>query len=167
MKKIMTLIMAAMMLSAPLGCKGKAWPGRPGRPGRTATEAEVVALFDRWNRALESGSAAGVAALYDEDSILLPTLSDKPRLTPREKEEYFGYFLEKRPSAAVDMRRIYTAGGMAVDSGIYTFHFKQTGGAVKARYSIVYRWNGSDWLIVSHHSSLMPGQNGSGETAPR
>jgi uncharacterized protein (TIGR02246 family) len=121
-----------------------------------ADEAEIAGLFDRWNQALQTGDVSKVVALYAENSILLPTLSDKPRLTPAEKEEYFRHFLEKRPSASIDMRQIQIGCDMAVDSGLYTFTFAKTGETVSGRYSFTYRRDGSRWLIVSHHSSLMP-----------
>ncbi|WP_228198446.1 hypothetical protein [Acinetobacter haemolyticus] len=44
----------------------------------------------------------------------------------------------------------------ALDTGVYTFSFAKTGEFVKARYSYTYQWNGNQWLITSHHSSLMP-----------
>jgi hypothetical protein len=28
--------------------------------------------------------------------------------------------------------------------------------SVSGRYSFTYRWDGKQWLITSHHSSLMP-----------
>lgn len=121
-----------------------------------SSEKDIAALFDLWNQSLQTGDPQKVVALYDERSILLPTVSAKPRLTPEEKEDYFVYFLEKRPSAKIELRQIKTGSNMAVDSGVYTFTFAKTGEVVKARYTFVYRWNGSKWLIVSHHSSLMP-----------
>ena len=121
-----------------------------------ASEADIAALFDRWNQALQTGDPAKVVALYAEKSILLPTLSNKPRLSASEKEDYFHHFLENRPSARIDMREIEIGPDMAVDSGIYTFTFAKTGEVVTGRYSFTYKWNGSKWLIVSHHSSLMP-----------
>ena len=44
----------------------------------------------------------------------------------------------------------------AVDAGLYTFTFAKTGAKVSGRYTYTYRWNGSQWLITSHHSSAMP-----------
>ena len=126
---------------------------------KTASKAEIAALFDSWNQALQTGNASKVVALYTENSILLPTLSDKPRLTPAEKEGYFRHFLEKRPSARIDLREIEIGCNMAVDSGLYTFTFAKTWEMIRGRYSFTYRWDGSRWLIVSHHSSLMPEAN--------
>ena len=123
---------------------------------RPASETEIAALFDHWNQALQTGDPHKVVALYAEKSILLPTMSNKPRLTPAEKEAYFSHFLEKRPSARIDLREIEIGCDMAVDSGLYTFTFAKTGEVVSGRYSFTYRWDGSQWLIVSHHSSMMP-----------
>ena len=93
---------------------------------------------------------------YAEKSILLPTLSNKPRLTPAEKEDYFHHFMTNRPSGRVDFRAIELGCNTAVDAGLYTFTFAATGATVSGRYSYTYRWNGSRWLITSHHSSAMP-----------
>ncbi len=123
---------------------------------KPTSEAEIAALFDRWNQVLQTGDTRKIVSLYAERSILLPTLSNKPRLTPSEKEEYFIHFTEKRPFAKIDFREIEIGCNMAVDSGLYTFTFAKTGEVVSGRYSFTYRWDGSQWVIVSHHSSLMP-----------
>jgi hypothetical protein len=116
----------------------------------------MLLLFNRWNQALQTGDTLHVVALYADKSILIPTLSNKPCLTPDEKEDYFRHFLQKRPFAKIDFREIEIERNMAVDSGLYTFTFAKTGEAVIARCTFIYRWDGSQWLIVSHHSSLMP-----------
>ena len=120
------------------------------------TEQEIAALFDRWNQSLQSGDPQQVVAHYAEQSILLPTVSNKPRLTKEEKADYFHHFLENRPTGEIVMRQIQIDGNMAVDTGLYTFHFAKTGDQMKARYSFTYRWDGRQWLIISHHSSAMP-----------
>jgi uncharacterized protein (TIGR02246 family) len=120
------------------------------------TEQEVASLFDRWNQSLQTGDPHAVVANYAEHSILLPTLSNTPRLTAAEKEEYFHHFLENRPSGKIDMRFVETGCNSAVDAGLYTFTFAKTGQVVGARYTYTYRWDGSTWLITSHHSSAMP-----------
>lgn len=117
---------------------------------------EIAALFEHWNQALQTGEPSKVVATYAERSILLPTLSNKPRLTPAEKEDYFRYFLKNGPSGQVDMRQIELGCNSAVDSGLYTFRFAKTGATVQARYTYTYRWDGTQWLITSHHSSAMP-----------
>jgi len=126
---------------------------------KATSEAEIAALFDRWNRSLQTGDPHKVVANYAERSILLPTVSNKPRLTPAEKEDYFHYFLENRPSGKIDLRFIELGCNTAFDAGLYTFTFATTGDSVSGRYTYTYHWNGSEWLITSHHSSAMPEKN--------
>ncbi|SBT03136.1 Calcium/calmodulin dependent protein kinase II association-domain protein [Candidatus Accumulibacter aalborgensis] len=123
---------------------------------KAVTEQEVAALFDRWNQSLQTGDAHKVVANYAERSILLPTVSNKPRLTPAEKEDYFHHFLADRPTGKIDLRFVELDCNTAFDAGLYTFTFARTGAVVSGRYSYTYRWNGAEWLITSHHSSAMP-----------
>ncbi len=123
---------------------------------KATTEKEIASLFDRWNQSLQTGDPHKVVANYAERSILLPTVSNKPRLTPAEKEDYFHHFLENGPSGVINMRMIFIGCNSAVDAGLYTFTFKKTGSKVNARYTYTYRWDGKQWLITSHHSSAMP-----------
>lgn len=123
---------------------------------KPTSEAEIASLFDRWNQSLLTGDPQKVVANYAERSILLPTVSNKPRLTPAEKEDYFNHFLEKRPSGKIDLSQIEIGCNTAVDAGLYTFTFEKTGEVVSGRYTYTYQWNGKDWLITCHHSSAMP-----------
>lgn len=116
---------------------------------------EIESLFDRWNTSLKTGDAKKVSINYLEDSVLLPTVSNKVRLTQSERVDYFEHFLEKKPKGKIDSRTIRIGCNTAVDSGIYTFTFADKS-KVQARYTFVYDWNGNDWLISSHHSSAMP-----------
>jgi uncharacterized protein (TIGR02246 family) len=123
---------------------------------KQTSEHEIAALFDRWNDSLQTGDPHQVTANYAIDSILLPTVSAKPRLTPEDKEDYFSHFLEDGPSGRIDFSKIYLGCNMAVDAGLYTFTFAKTGAVVPARYTFTYRWDGTKWLITSHHSSVQP-----------
>ena len=123
---------------------------------KTTSEQEIASLFDRWNDSLQTGDPHKVVANYATKSILLPTVSNKPRLTPAEKEDYFHHFLENKPSGKIDLRAIELGCNTAVDAGLYTFTFAKTGAVVSGRYSYTYHWDGSQWLITSHHSSKMP-----------
>ncbi|MFZ5757462.1 MAG: SgcJ/EcaC family oxidoreductase [Pseudomonadota bacterium] len=134
-------------------------PGGHTASCRSISEQEVAALFDRWNNSLQTGDPRKVVANYAEHSILLPTVSNKPRLTPEEKEDYFHHFLENRPSGKIDFRFVEPGCNTVVDAGLYTFTFARTGASVSARYSYTYRWDGSAWLITSHHSSALPEKN--------
>lgn len=117
---------------------------------------EIAALFDRWNRSLQTGDAHAVVANYAARSILLPTVSNKPRVTAAEKLDYFEHFLENKPSGTIDFSFIDIGCNSALDAGLYTFVFAKTGAKVAARYTFTYAWDGKQWLISSHHSSKMP-----------
>lgn len=116
----------------------------------------MAALFDRWNTSVGTGNPHKVVANYAAQSILLPTVSNKPRLSAAEKEDYFEHFLANKPSGTIDQRFIKTGCNVALDAGLYTFTFAKTGATVKARYSFTYEFTGGQWLITSHHSSAMP-----------
>lgn len=119
-------------------------------------EAEVAKLFERWNDSLQTGDPAEVVKNYAKHSILLPTLSGASRLTQAEKEDYFLHFLAQKPAGTVTARQISIGCNMAVDSGSYTFYLGSSGTEVPARYTYTYKWENGQWLIVSHHSSLVP-----------
>lgn len=116
---------------------------------------EISSLFDEWNNALQTGEPQKVAALYDDNAILLPTVSNKVRHNHEEIEDYFTHFLAKGPQGKIDEANIRIYGQLAINSGIYTFTFGD-GTKVQARYTFVYRWNEKRWMIVEHHSSQMP-----------
>ncbi|MDJ0812036.1 MAG: SgcJ/EcaC family oxidoreductase [Desulfobacterales bacterium] len=118
-------------------------------------ENEIKALFDEWNNALQTGDPKKVAALYETNGILLPTVSNKVRHNHEEIEDYFVHFLAKGPKGKIDEANVRTFGQIAINSGVYTFSFKD-GAVVQARFTYVYRWNGERWMIVEHHSSQMP-----------
>lgn len=124
---------------------------------RTVSDKEIASLFDRWNNSLQTGDPHKVVANYAEKSVLLPTVSNKVRLTPAEKEDYFHHFLEKKPVGEIDSRTITIDCNTAMDNGLYTFTFAD-GSKVKARYTYTYKWDTKKkkWLITSHHSSAMP-----------
>jgi uncharacterized protein (TIGR02246 family) len=119
------------------------------------SERQIEALFDGWNAALKTGDPKKVVAKYAGKSILLPTLSNKPRLTPEEKEDYFEHFLQGKPVGTINSHFIEIDCNTAFDAGLYTFTFGD-GSKVKARYTYTYKWDGRQWLITSHHSSAMP-----------
>jgi uncharacterized protein (TIGR02246 family) len=123
-----------------------------------SSEKEIAGLFDRWNASLQTGDPDKVAANYARKSVLLATLSNKPRLTPEEKKDYFEHFLQGKPVGSIDSRSIEIDCNSAVDAGLYTFKFAD-GKQVKARYTYAYKWDGKQWLITSHHSSAMPEKN--------
>lgn len=118
-------------------------------------KADIEELFERWNASLKTGDAKSVADNYLADAVLLPTVSNKVRLTNAERVDYFEHFLEKKPVGKIDTRSIRICCNTAIDTGTYTFTFADKT-KVSARYTFTYAWNGNEWKISSHHSSSMP-----------
>ena len=116
---------------------------------------DISSLFDEWNDALQTGNSKNVAALYEANAILLPTVSNKVRHNHEEIEDYFVHFLAKGPQGKIDETNVRVFSDIAINSGIYTFSFKDQS-SVQARFTFVYRWNGQRWMIVEHHSSVLP-----------
>jgi uncharacterized protein (TIGR02246 family) len=128
-------------------------------PEVSTRAAEVAALFDKWNAALQTGDAEKVADLYAANAVLLPTVSNKPRINRELRVDYFKQFLQLKPFGTIDQANIrFLNNTTAINSGIYTFQLTKDGkkSSVQARYSFVYQKRGENWLIVEHHSSAMP-----------
>ena len=117
--------------------------------------SEIESLVNDWNNALQTGDPKKVSALYDKEGILLPTLSNQVRHNHNEIEDYFVSFLAKKPSGQINESNIRIFDDIAINSGIYTFTFGDNSTA-RARFTYVYRKTDQRWLIVEHHSSVMP-----------
>jgi len=126
--------------------------------GKDITKDEVRALFSLWNNALATGDSRLVASRYavNSGSVLLPTVSDVPRNDFDSIKDYFDAFLLKEPQGEILEGDIRIGDGWAQDCGIYEFTMGATGDKVKARYSYVYVFEGNQWKISHHHSSVMP-----------
>ena len=146
---------ASTSLPAATTSTGSPQPKLQGDQCTIADSKEIAGLFDKWNAALQTEDPKKVVELYAQDSILLPTVFNKPRFTAAEKEDYFTHFLEKKPSGTIDERFVALGCNTAADTGHYTFTYAD-GTTVAARYTFTYRWDGSDWLISAHHSSALP-----------
>lgn len=118
-------------------------------------EAQIEALFDKWNESLKTGDAKTVSENYLSDAVLLPTVSNKARLTDAERIDYFEHFLAKKPTGKIDTRTIRLGCNKAIDTGTYTFTFADKS-TVSARYTFTYAWDGKEWKISTHHSSAIP-----------
>lgn len=119
------------------------------------TNGDVVALFDQWNAALQTGDAENVANLYANGAILVPTLPNRLCHNPKEIKRYFADFLKKGPSGKIDEANVRWFDNIAINSGRYAFTLKD-GDLIPARFTFAYQRDGDRWLIAEHHSSAMP-----------
>ncbi|GGA83620.1 hypothetical protein GCM10011369_27050 [Neiella marina] len=118
-------------------------------------DKDILALFEQWNSALQTGLPSEVVALYCQDAVLLPTISNDVRRSHSEIEDYFELFLARKPVGKIDQCSVRLHGDIAINSGVYTFSFDNEPD-VQARFTFVYRNTGNRWMIIEHHSSQMP-----------
>ena len=112
-----------------------------------------------WQTAYNSRDPARITAMYDTDAVLWGTTAKTIAPNPAAIAEYFKD-AAKRPNARVtfgeEFLRVY--GDIAVSTGYYTFSDAGDGKTTSrpARYSMTFRNKGGKWLIVAHHSSVVP-----------
>ena len=120
---------------------------------------EVKETLNIWLKAVSSGGPDAVMTLYADDAVLLPTLSGVICDNPAKRLDYFKHFTAKDSlKGKIDELHTRVMDDTAVNSGHYTFTFKQDGKevAANARFTYVYKKTPLGWLIVEHHSSLVP-----------
>jgi len=120
------------------------------------SESAVEGMFERWNQALATGSPEKVSNLYGQGALLLPTLSADNRSDGAGITDYFTGFLKRQPTGEVTSRQILLGCNQAIDAGSYRFQLHHPEDQVEARYTFVYGFDGEQWRIAHHHSSLVP-----------
>jgi hypothetical protein len=126
----------------------------------------VETLFQHWADLVHGGDGEAVADLYAPDALLLPTLSPRSRDSHAAIADYFSGFTARHPLVEVVERTVFPACNEFIDAGLYRFRLgpEQLAGAgrngnpevLEARYTLVYRFDGQQWLLLHHHSSLLP-----------
>ena len=120
------------------------------------TDQQVHDLFQQWNDALATLNPDAVAERYTKNSILLPTVSDTPRVDYEGIKSYLVDFLKKQPQGTLIKSKVLKGDDWALDAGIYEFSMGATGDKVRARYTYLYNAEDGEWKIAHHHSSIMP-----------
>jgi uncharacterized protein (TIGR02246 family) len=101
-------------------------------------------------------AAETVAGLYAPGALLLPTLSPTNRSDSAGIADYFNAFLKRHPTGTVTSRTILMGCNQAIDAGNYRFQLHEPEEQVDARFTFVYDFDGEQWRIAHHHSSLQP-----------
>ena len=73
-----------------------------------AHEQQIASLFERWNAALQIGDSAKVAALYADNGVLQPTVSNRVRVGHEAIQDYFE--MDPKQMSAIEERVARTAG---------------------------------------------------------
>jgi len=144
MKHRFVIISAALAL---LGCS----------PPPQAIEATVALLPETWAAAFNECSAAKFAGLYHPVATLWGTNANSLTTAPEGVRFYFDQVCAMQPPVKVTIgeRTTQVFGEAATSSGTYTFVRGEK--SFPARFSFAYLRADGKWLIVQHHSSLMPG----------
>jgi len=122
-------------------------------------EKMIVEAMETWGREFSAATPDKIVALYSEDASLWGTLSPIRRADPDAIRDYFEYaftFTDRKVTFHDSSIRRY--GELAINSGSYTFSLVNEGEKliVPSRYSFIYIERDGHWLIVEHHSSVMP-----------
>ncbi|KGS13386.1 cag pathogenicity island protein Cag5, partial [Pseudomonas coronafaciens] len=99
------LVVSAPMVQAAAEPSGYTYRMVAEQPSNV-NDKEIAGLFDRWNKALQTGNSQTVASLYTPDAVLQPTVSNKVRATPAEIKDYFDHFLALKPVGEINYREI-------------------------------------------------------------
>ncbi len=119
-------------------------------------------LFEQWNQTLLAG-AEQVASLYQQDALLLPTISSEFCSTSTKIKNYFNVFCQKKPQGEILESKVFYSEKTIIFAGHYVFTLNGSEKA-EARFTFVFEKVketneaklGRDWLIAHHHSSVFP-----------
>ena len=122
--------------------------------------AGIEAAAQAWIDAFNEHDSAKISALYDDGAVLWGTLAPEIILSSEGVQAYFERTFQMAPPPTVELGAQHARlfGDVAVSSGSYRLSFVIGGQlqAVPARFSFTYRRASGQWLIVDHHSSLLP-----------
>lgn len=125
----------------------------------TITEAQAEKLFTEFDAAWATRDPKKVTNLFGKDAVLLATVSNKPRITRDEIEDYFVGFLKNGPRGTIKTST-YDIGCNTVSRvGTWDVALTYPDGkttVVNARYTFIYKYEGGQWKIDHLHSSKMP-----------
>ncbi|RLC33107.1 hypothetical protein DRH13_00240 [Candidatus Woesebacteria bacterium] len=99
-----------------------------------------------------------IVELYSPNAVLLPTF-EKVKKGRGEIAGYFENLMQKEGLCAnIDSITTKSLGNGLATSGIYTFKFLENGEpqTQRARFTYVFKPHDGNWLIESHHSSVIP-----------
>ncbi len=120
---------------------------------------EIVKTLSMWTSSFCKDSSDNICALYDKRATLWGTLSPIKRDNLILIKDYFDQLFKfKSRSIEVNESNIRVFGDLAICNGIYTFKWINSGKIITkvARFSFFYTKKEDQWLIVEHHSSVLP-----------
>ncbi|MFW0777274.1 MAG: SgcJ/EcaC family oxidoreductase [Rickettsiales bacterium] len=145
MKKLLSIFIAAITFAT---------------PSFAEEMPPVESALAEWVKAVETGTVDEIVSLYDKDSVMLSAFAVDPLTNHAQLRDYFGKVV-KEPNRKVDVTKqdVRRFGDVASNTGLYMFHYTQEGEPMDfpARFTFVYVLKDNKWSIISHHSSIVPG----------
>jgi uncharacterized protein (TIGR02246 family) len=123
------------------------------------TELQAEKLFTEFDAAWATRDPKKVTALFGKDAVLLATVSNKPRVTRDEIEDYFVGFLANGPRGSIKTSTYDIGCNMVSRVGTWDVALTYPDGkttTVNARYTFIYKYENGRWAIDHLHSSMMP-----------
>jgi len=146
------LSVAAMSVAAPSPGQQTGTSGR--RDMRQAVEAFVTKYLNAYNRK----DAAGVAALYTEDGILVPPgpiATGKPNI----EKAWRAVFDSGRTCLRYEIQEVQEEGNLVWSVGQFTVMAPDESGALQERqgnFANVYQWEGDELKFRVHAFNFLP-----------
>jgi uncharacterized protein (TIGR02246 family) len=131
-------------------------------PVPAGPKEDVAAATQAWIDAVNSHDPERVVVLYDPEAVLWGTSSPTIRDSPSDIRDYFRTLPRFPPEykVVIGEQRVRVYGDTAINSGTYTLLSVAVRDGklinVAARFSFVYRNRDGHWVIVDHHSSVLP-----------
>ncbi len=126
-------------------------------PGMQGPHREVI---DAWISAFNAGDVDRIVSLYSRHAVLWGTFAKSLITEPAERRDYFKRALIPSPAPQVLLDSLHVQPGheFAIASGMYSLSISSNGSMkiMPARFTFVLRALNQTWLIVNHHSSVMP-----------
>jgi uncharacterized protein (TIGR02246 family) len=125
----------------------------------TKPEMDVEAATQQWIAAFNRHDPKEIVSLYAEDAVFFGTVSPVLRDTPDLVWDYFKNVAAQSNSTIVlGEHRVQMFGDIAINTGFYVRKMVDAGKTVEspARFTFVYQRRAGKWLIVAHHSSVLP-----------
>jgi hypothetical protein len=124
-----------------------------------AAKQQITEAAQAWQAAYNSRDSRRIVGMYDADAVLWGTTAKTIAPSPAAVWDYFKD-AASRPNARVSIgeQHIRVFGETAFSSGYYTFTDLRDGQPVPrpARFTLVFHNKAGKWLVVAHHSSVMP-----------
>jgi ketosteroid isomerase-like protein len=116
-------------------------------PQTADQSAELAALSDAWENALNAGDIEALAALYADDCVLMPP--NEELMTGREAAALeFGEMIAAGQTGELETIKVVAAGGVGYHAGTYAV--RASDGVVVDRGKYLEGWQkiGNEWKIV-------------------